>query len=83
MAQGFVGRMSMVADVYLMNSQKEFVETLLTDTICHRGAVDLLISDCGEAEISNRVQDILWMYAIEDFQSDGCLPCVIQSVYQY
>ena len=28
MAQGFVGQMSMVADVYLMNSQKEFVQTL-------------------------------------------------------
>ena len=32
MAQGFVGRYTMVADVYLMNSQKEFVQTL-TDTI--------------------------------------------------
>ena len=69
MAQGFVGRMSMVADVYLMNSQKEFVQTL-TDTICHRGAMDLLISDRGEAEISNRVKDILRMYVIEDFQSE-------------
>ena len=69
MAQGFVGRMSMVADVYLMNSQKEFVQTL-TDTIRHRGAMDLLISDRGEAEISNRVKDILRMYAIEDFQSE-------------
>ena len=58
MAQGFVGRMSMVADVYLMNSQKEFVQTL-ADTIRHRGAMDLLISDRGDAEISNRVKDIL------------------------
>ena len=67
MAQGFVGRKS--ATVYLMNSQKEFVQTL-TDTIRHSGAMDLLISDRGEAEISNRVKDILWMYAIEDFQSE-------------
>ena len=28
MAQGFVGRCSMVADVYLMGSEKEFVQTL-------------------------------------------------------
>ena len=69
MAQGFVGRKSMVADVYLMNSQKEFVQTL-TDTIRHRGAMDLLISDRGEAEISSRVKDILRMYAIDDFQSE-------------
>ena len=53
MAQGFVGRISMVADVYLMNSQKEFVQTL-TDTICHRGAMDLLISDC------KCTYDLLW-----------------------
>ena len=32
--------------------------------------MDLLISDRGEAEISNRVKDILRMYAIEDFQSE-------------
>ena len=58
MAQGFVGRYTMVADVYLMKSQGEFVQTL-TDTIRHRGAMDLLISDRGEVEISTRVKDIL------------------------
>ena len=69
MAQGFVGRYSMVADVYLMGSQKEFVQTL-TDQIRHRGAMDMLISDRGEAEISHRVKDILRMYVIDDFQSE-------------
>ena len=69
MAQGYVGRYSMVADAYLMKSEKEFVQTL-TDTIRHRGAMDMLISDRGEAEISNRVKDILRMYVIEDFQSE-------------
>ena len=52
-----------------MNSQKEFVQTL-TDTIRHRGAMDLLTSNWGEAKISNWVKDILQMYAIEDFQSE-------------
>ena len=32
--------------------------------------MDMLISDRGEAEISNRVKDILRMYVIEDFQSE-------------
>ena len=40
MAQGYVGRYSMVADAYLMKSEKEFVQTL-TDTIRHRGAMDM------------------------------------------
>ena len=40
----------MVEDVYLMNSQKEFVQTL-TDTIRHRGAMDLLISDRGKLKL--------------------------------
>ena len=61
----------MVADAYLMKSEKEFVQTL-TDTIRHRGAMDMLISDRGEAEISNRVKDILRMYVIADFQSEPC-----------
>ena len=31
--------------------------------------MDLLISDHGKAEISNRIKEILSMYVIDDFQS--------------
>ena len=58
-----------VADVYLINSEKEFVQ-MLTDNIRHRGAMDLLISNSARSETSQRVKEILRAYVIEDFQSE-------------
>ncbi|MFA9289401.1 MAG: reverse transcriptase domain-containing protein, partial [Weeksellaceae bacterium] len=57
-AQLFVGRHTLVADVYPLKSDKEFVNAL-EDNIRERGAMDKLISDGAKAEISSRVKDIL------------------------
>ena len=67
-AQIFVGRESLLTNVYLMHNHKEFVNTL-EDVICKHSAMDKLISDCGTNEISQRVQDILRAYGIIDWQS--------------
>ena len=49
-AQVFVGRDSLVADVYPMKSGKQFVNTL-EDNIRRRGAMDKLLSDSAKTEI--------------------------------
>jgi len=69
MAQIFVGRKSLVIDVFGMTSEKEFVNTL-EDVIRKRGAMDKLISDGASAEISRRVQDILRSLFIKGWQSE-------------
>ena len=60
-AQVFVGRDSLVGDVYPMKSGKQFVITL-EDNIWRRGAMDKLLSDSAKTEISNKVMDILRAY---------------------
>ena len=57
-AQFFVVCESMVCDVYPMKTIKQFVNTL-EDNIRDRGAINQLISDSAQVEISNKVQDIL------------------------
>jgi hypothetical protein len=47
----FVGRESLVDDVYDLNTDKEFVNTL-DDNICEWGTMDKLRSDCVKAEMS-------------------------------
>ena len=69
MAQIYVGRKSLVIDVYGMSSTKEFVNTL-EDTIRKRGAMDKLISDSAKVEISQRVKDVLRAFCIDDWQSE-------------
>ena len=56
-AQLFVGRDSLLADVYPMKSGKQFVSTL-EDNIRRRGAMDKLLSDSAKTEISKKVMDI-------------------------
>ena len=68
-AQFFVGRNSLVCDAYGIKSEKEFVNTL-EDNIRFRGAMDKLISDRAQVEISKKVKDILRNYCIEDWQSE-------------
>jgi hypothetical protein len=58
MCQIFVGRKSLVIDVFGMHNNAEFVNTL-EDVIRKWGARDKLISDSAKVEISNRVLDIL------------------------
>ena len=67
-AQVFVGRNTFVTDVYGMRTDADFIGTL-EDNIRKRGAMDKLISDRAQAEISKKVQDILRMYRIDDYQS--------------
>ena len=69
MAQLFVGRKSLVIDVFGVSSAKEFVNTL-EDVIRRRGAMDKLISDSATVEISNRVKEILRSLCIDDWQSE-------------
>lgn len=70
MAQLFVGRKSLVIDVFGMNTTKEFVNTL-EDVIRKRGAMDKLITDSAKVEISRRVLDILRALCIDDWQSEA------------
>jgi hypothetical protein len=62
-AQLFVGRKSLVADVYGLKTDKEFFNTLENNNR-ERGAIDKLISDCAKAEMSERVLQILWALVI-------------------
>ena len=68
-AQVFVGRFSLVTDVYGMVTDASFVH-VLEDNIRKRGAMDMLISDRAKAQVSRKVQDILRMYCIKDYQSE-------------
>ena len=52
-----------------MRTDKEFVRTL-EDNIRKRGAMDKLISDRAQVEISNKVRDIMRNYIIDDWQSE-------------
>ena len=68
MAQLFVGKESLVSDIYPMRSGKQFVNTL-EDNIRRCGAMDKLISDSAKNEISHKVKDILRAFNINDWQS--------------
>jgi len=65
-AQIFVGRESLVTDVYGMKTDKQ-----LEDNIKHQGAMDKLISDRAQVETSKKVQDILRALIIDDWQSES------------
>ena len=69
MAQLFVGKESLVSDIYPMRSGKQFVNTL-EDNIRRHGAMDKLISDSAKNEISHKVKDILRAYNINDWQPE-------------
>ena len=68
-AQIFVGTESDVVDAEGLKSPKQFVNTL-EDNIRKRGAMDKLISDRAQVEISNRVLDILRALFISSWQSE-------------
>ena len=77
MAQIFVGKRTLVTDVYPLKSQKQFVNTL-EDNIRFRGAMTKLISDSAKVEISNKVKDILRMYHSSNWNSEPCHQTRIQ-----
>jgi hypothetical protein len=68
-AQLFVGRDTLVTDIYGMKSGNEFIITL-EDNIRRRGAMDKIISDRALSEINQKVHDILRAYIIKDWQSE-------------
>ncbi|KAG7358362.1 hypothetical protein IV203_014950 [Nitzschia inconspicua] len=69
-AQIFVGVKSLVTDAEgLKRTDQQFVNTL-EDNIRKRGAMNRLISDRSQAEISNKVKDILRALHIRDWQSE-------------
>ena len=69
MAQLFVGKKSLVSDIYPMRSGKQFVNTL-EDSILRCSAMDKLISDSAKNEISHKVKDIFKAYNINDWKSE-------------
>ena len=68
-AQVFLGRDSLVADVYPMKSGKQFVNTL-EDNIRRRGAMDKLLCESDKNEISKKVMYILRAYHISNWHSE-------------
>ena len=68
-AQLFVGKESLVSDIYPMRSGKQVVNTS-EDNIHRHRVMDKLISDSAKNEISHKVKNILRAYIINDWQSE-------------
>jgi hypothetical protein len=66
--RSFVGRESLVAEVYGLKTGKEFVN-ILEDSIREWGAMDKLTSDCAKVENSNRVKQIVGALCISSWLS--------------
>ena len=70
MAQFFCGHDTLVCDAYGIKSTKQFINTL-SDKIRKWGAMDTLISDGGNYDISKGVTDFLHSLFIQDYQSES------------
>jgi hypothetical protein len=68
-AQLFVGHELLVADVYGLNTDNAFVNTL-EDNIREWGAMNKLISDCAKAEMSERFKQIFRALCISAWHSE-------------
>ena len=68
-AQVFIGRKTLVVDIYGMKTKSQFVNTLL-DNIRRRGAMDCLISDHAAEAMSQRVLDVLRHLMIDSWTSE-------------
>ena len=68
--QLFIGRNTLVADIYDMKTDKKFSNTL-KDNTRRRGAMDRLISNQAKQEISIEAKDILRALFIEKWQSES------------
>ena len=67
MAQFFLGRDTLVCDVYCIKTH--FINTL-ADNVRKRGAMETLISDGGSYEVSKKVTDFLRSLLIADYLSE-------------
>ena len=70
MVQFFCGHDTLVCDAYGIKSTKQFINTL-SDNIRKWGAMDTLISDGGNYDISKGVTDFLHFLVIQDYQSES------------
>ena len=70
MAQFSCGHDTLVCDAYGIKSTKQFINTL-SDNIRKWGAMDTLISDGGNYDISKGVTDLLHSLFIQDYQSES------------
>ena len=68
-AQFFTGLQSKFCEVYGMKTDGHFVRTLM-DTIRKNGAMDTLVSDRAQSEMSNKVKDVLRHLCINAWQSE-------------
>ena len=59
----------MVTNIYGMKTEKQFIN-MLQDVICELGAMDKLLSDQAQVDISEQVKDILYAYHIGDWQAE-------------
>jgi hypothetical protein len=64
----FVGRTSLVIDIYGMSSEKQFVNTL--EDVIQKGSDGQARTDSARVEISKRVGEILRALCIDDWQSE-------------
>ena len=62
-------KQSKFSDVFGMRTDSQFVDTLM-DVIRKGGAMDQLVSDRAQVEISTKVKDILRHLCIDDWQSE-------------
>lgn len=69
-AQIFIGVHSKFCDVFGIRSETAFLQTL-QDVIRKRGAMNQLVSDGGEALISNKVKDVLRHLCIKEWRSEA------------
>ena len=70
MAQFFCGHDTLVCDAYGIKSTKQFINTL-SDNIRKWGAMDTLISDGGNYDISKGVTDLLHSLFTQDYQPES------------
>ncbi|CAJ1934830.1 unnamed protein product [Cylindrotheca closterium] len=68
-AQFYVGISSLVSDVYGVNTDAQFLQTL-QDNVQKRGAPNKLVSNRAQAEVSKAVKDYLQWLCIDDWQSE-------------
>ena len=68
-AQFFAGTTSLVCDIYGVKTDAQFLQTL-QDNVRKRGAMNKLISDRAQAEVSSAVKDYMRWLMIDDWQSE-------------
>lgn len=68
-AQFFVGTTSLVSDIYGVKTEAQFLQTL-QDNVRKRGAMNKLVSDRAQAEVSSAVKDYMRWLLIDDWQSE-------------